>query len=170
MRRALLLSVPLLAAGCGAAPVVSDALPPLWTPACTSAQLPLSTRLPEGPPTPEVGPLEDPDEAEVEVYSAVITAVSCARKMVETEDRGALTHCSPMEAARTGYAIFDPAEEAIYLLDESAFHRHQLEAGFRGSMDASGELQGTVDGLGVLRAEEFSITPPPKPGAFKGCL
>jgi hypothetical protein len=109
-------------------------------------------------------------ESEVDIYSAVITARSCAEKMMDTGDLTIHSSCSPLESARTGFAIYDPMEEQVYLLDASVLHTFELEHGFGGSMDVYGQVKGTLDGLPVITPEDYTISPKPKPGAFKGCL
>lgn len=125
-------------------------------------------------PIPKQAAMEDwdgdEDDAEVELYSTVITAIDCARRMEEEEDPAELTKCSPLDAARSGFAIYDPAEEELYLLDPESFHQFELEHGFAGSMDISGSIVGTRGDLPVLKPDDYSITPKPPPGAFKGCL
>jgi len=120
------------------------------------------------------GPLGEWDgETEVDIYSAVITARSCAQRMMDTGDLTLGGSCSPTESAKTGFAIFDPVEEQVYLIDPAAIHTFELEHGFGGSMDIYGQVKGTLDGLPVITPEspeDISITPKPKPGAFKGCL
>ncbi|MCA9545652.1 MAG: hypothetical protein KC613_14705 [Myxococcales bacterium] len=140
-------------------------------PAADGVKLPESTRmLPI--PTPEK--LEkwdgDADEAEVELYSTVITAVACAKQLAEESDPDILKRCSPLDAARSGFAIYDPAEQELYLLDPKSFHQFELERGFGGSMDITGKIIGARDELPVLKSEDYTITPKPPPGAFKGCL
>lgn len=131
--------------------------------------LPESTKL---LPIPDQGPMGELEEEgeEVEVYSAVITAVDCAKRLAETEDKVELEKCGPLEAAMSGFAIYDPAESEIYLLDPAGFYQYELEAGFQGSMDISGTLVGSRHGLPVLKPEDYTITNKPAAGAFKGCL
>ena len=109
-------------------------------------------------------------EAEVELYSAVITARSCAKEMAETGNLGIIDTCPPMQAALTGFALYDTMEEQAYMLDPQKVYRFELELGFGGSVDIYGEIKSTSDGLPVITPEEYTITPRPKPGAFKGCL
>lgn len=117
------------------------------------------------------GPMGEWDgEADVDIYSAVITARSCAEKMMRTGDLTLGSKCSPLEGAKTGFAIYDPVEEQAYLIDAASIHTFELEHGFGGSMDVYGEVKGTLDGLPVITPEDLSISPKPKPGAFKGCL
>lgn len=120
---------------------------------------------------PPKGPLGDWDGDDyAEMYSAVITARSCAQEMYDTGDLTLASRCSPIEGARTGFAVFDPVEEQIYLIDHASISMFELEHGFGGSIDLSGDIQGTVDGIPVIVPEDYSISPKPKPGAFKGCL
>ena len=119
----------------------------------------------------ETGPLGAWDgEEEVDLYSAVVTARSCAERMMETGDLTIKSSCSPIEGAKTGFAIYDAVEEQVFLIDPAAIHMFELEHGFGGSIDIYGEVKGTLAGLPVITPEEYSITPKPKPGAFKGCL
>ncbi len=120
---------------------------------------------------PPTGPLGDWDgDAYVEMYSAVITARSCAQEMMDTGDLTLAARCSPIEGARTGFAIFDPVEAQVYLIEASAIAMFELEHGFGGSIDLSGDVKGTLDGIPVVQPEDYTISPKPKPGAFKGCL
>ena len=109
-------------------------------------------------------------EAEVELYSAVITARSCAREMAQTGNLSIIDTCPPMQAALTGFALYDTMEEQAYMLDPNKVYKFELELGFGGSVDIYGEIKGTSDGLPVITPEEYTITPRPKPDAFKGCL
>jgi len=109
-------------------------------------------------------------EEEVELYSAVLTAASCAVALAEGADPSLVTFCSPADAVTGRFALFDPAEQQVYLLQLGSIYRFQLEQGFGGSMDIFGMVVGVRDGLPVIKPEEYSITPKPKPGAFKGCL
>ena len=118
--------------------------------------------------TPALGPWSGP--ADVELYSAVLTAKSCAQRIADTGDLGIAISCSPIEGARTGFAIYDPVEEQVYVVDPAAIYTFELEHGFGGSIDILGEIKGTVDGLPMIVPEEYSISPKPTPGAFKGCL
>ena len=121
------------------------------------------------PPAP--GPLVRWDgEEEVDLYSAVIPATSCAHRIADTGDLGVISACSPMEAARSGFAIYDPVEGQVYTIDSSAIYQFELEHGVGGSIDIYGLVKGARDGTPVIQPEEYSISPKPKPDAFKGCL
>jgi hypothetical protein len=114
---------------------------------------------------------EDEDEDnEVELYSAVITAKSCAEKAEETGNFEILASCPPVEAAKTGYVIFDVSEGEYYYVKLGKIYQYELDEGFGGSIDITGVIVGEKDGIPVIEPEEYTITPKPKPGFFKGCL
>ncbi|MEW6430349.1 MAG: hypothetical protein AB1730_02470 [Myxococcota bacterium] len=113
----------------------------------------------------------DPGE-EVELSSATVTAISCARKAAETGKLDVLTSC-PMEETQKGLVVFDVAELQIYKLTAKNVRVSDLERAFGGgSIDITGIVKSVdkKDGLPVVEVSEFRVTPKPKPGAFKGCL
>ena len=114
----------------------------------------------------------DEDEAEeVEIYSGVITAKSCAEKAQETGEFEILANCPPVEAAKSGYVIYDVTENEFYVPKLGKIYLFELDEGFGGSIDVTGVIVGkTKDGIPILDPEEYEITPKPKPGFFKGCL
>ncbi len=109
---------------------------------------------------------------EVEVTAGVVTGLDCALAARTKGDLKLLSSCPPAEAKK-GLVIFDVAEKRIYRLSEKKVHRWQLERAFGGgSIDFSGETT-RVDPkteIATVSVAEYSITPKPKPGAFKGCL
>jgi len=113
---------------------------------------------------------EDDEDNEVELYSAVITAKSCAEKAEETGNFELLASCPPVEAAKSGYVVFDVSEGEYYYIKLGKIFQYELDEGFGGSMDITGVVVGEKDGIPVIEPEEYSITPKPKPGFFKGCL
>ncbi len=113
---------------------------------------------------------EEDEDNEVELYSAVITAKSCAEKAEETGNFELLSSCPPVEAAKSGYVVFDVAEGEYYYIKLGEIYQYELDEGFGGSMDITGVIVGEKDGIPVIEPEEYSITPKPKPGFFKGCL
>ncbi len=113
---------------------------------------------------------EDEEDNEVELYSAVITAKSCAEKAEETGNFEILSSCPPVEAAKSGYVVFDVSEGEYYYIKLGNIYQYELDEGFGGSMDITGVIVGEKDGIPVIEPEEYSITPKPKPGFFKGCL
>lgn len=113
---------------------------------------------------------DDSEEQEVELYSATITALSCALQVKESGRLGDLSICPPAEAIKSGYVAFDVSEQEIYLFSNKSIFQFQLEMGFGGSIDLDGVVTNTEAGFPVLQLKEFTITPKPKPGAFKGCL
>jgi len=114
----------------------------------------------------------DEDEAEeVEIYSGVITAKSCAEKAQETGEFEILANCPPVEAAKSGYVIYDVTENEFYVPKLGKIYLFELDEGFGGSIDVTGVIVGkTKDGIPIIDPEEYEITPKPKPGFFKGCL
>ena len=153
------------------APTAGDDVAKAAPSRATPVKLPTSMEM---VPVPTPGALSewegDEDESEIEIYSAVITAASCAQKMAEEEDQTILEACGPMDAAQSGFALFDPAEGELYLLDPGSFYQYELEAGFQGSMDITAAIVGQRGALAVLKPEDYTITNKPAAGAFKGCL
>lgn len=109
---------------------------------------------------------------EVEVTAGVVTGVDCALAARTKGDLKLLTSCPPMEATK-GLVVFDVAEKRIYRLEPKKVSRWQLERAFGGgSIDFTGKTV-KVDRkteIATVAVTDFSITPRPKPGAFKGCL
>ncbi len=109
---------------------------------------------------------------EVDISAASITALPCALLAKESGDLTVLGSCPTFEVAR-GIVAFDVAEQQIYRIAPKRVHRYQLEKAFGGgSMDFVGKVVAIdpATGIATVEVEEFSITPKPKPGAFKGCL
>lgn len=111
-------------------------------------------------------------EEEVEVTAGVVTGVECALAARTRGDLRLLTSCPPAEATK-GLVVFDVAEKRIYRLAPKKVSRWQLERAFGGgSIDFTGKTV-KVDRkteISTVAVTDFSITPRPKPGAFKGCL
>ena len=112
----------------------------------------------------------DGDEDEAELYGAVITATACAELMTTDDTGDAISRCSPADAARTGFVLYDPSEQAVFYLKHGGLYQFELERGFGGSIDVSGTIIGKKSGIPVIDPEEYTITPKPAAGAFKGCL
>lgn len=113
----------------------------------------------------------DEEEEEIEIYSGVITAKSCAEKAQETGEFEILANCPPIEAAKSGYVIYDVTENEFYVPKLGKIYLFELDEGFGGSIDITGVIVGkTKDGIPIIDPEEYEITPKPKPGFFKGCL
>ncbi len=110
------------------------------------------------------------DDDEVELYSAAVTAYPCAAKAAKKGKATIADGCSPMSTLTHGFALLDPSEKKVYLVKKGAIYGFEMEHGFGGRMDISGTVVGTKAGLPVIEPESYSITPKPKPGAFKGCL
>lgn len=107
---------------------------------------------------------------EVELSSAIITAKSCAEKANETGSFELLSSCPPVEAAKTGYVIYDVTENNFYAIAPKNIYFFELDEGFGGSIDVSGKIVGKEGDLPVIEVEEYKISPKPKAGFFKGCL
>jgi hypothetical protein len=110
---------------------------------------------------------------EVELASGQVTALSCAKKALETGSLDALTSCPPEEAVH-GLVVYDVAEKQIYKLAPKKVRLYELEKAFAGgSIDFTGvvlEAKDKKSGVPLVEVKEYSITPRPKPGSFKGCL
>ncbi len=109
---------------------------------------------------------------DVEVTAGVVTGLDCALAARAKGDLKLLSSCPPA-AAQKGLVVFDIAEKRIYRLAPTKVPTWQLERAFGGgSIDFAGQTV-KVDKateIATVKATEFSITPKPKPGAFKGCL
>lgn len=109
---------------------------------------------------------------EVELSSAPVTGLSCAKKAIETGKLDLLSTC-PLEEAPKGIVVFDVAEMQYYQLDAKTIRTSALERAYAGgSVDVTGKVK-SVDkktGLATVQVTEYRITPKPKAGAFKGCL
>ncbi len=109
---------------------------------------------------------------EVEVTAGVVTGVECALAARAKGDLKLLTSCAPAETWK-GLVVFDVAEKRIYRLEPKKVARWQLERAFGGgSIDFTGttvKVEPKTE-IATVAVTEFSITPRPKPGAFKGCL
>ena len=109
---------------------------------------------------------------EVELSSAPVTGLSCAKKAIETGKLDLLTSC-PLEETLKGLVVFDVAEMTFYRLEKKSIRTSELERAFGGgSIDVTGTVKrvDAKDKVAVVEVTEFRITPKPKPGAFKGCL
>ncbi len=109
---------------------------------------------------------------DVEVSSGVVTGVDCALAARAKGNLGVLSSCPPVEATK-GIVVFDVAEKRIYRLESKKLARWQLERAFGGgSIDFTGTAVKTdpKTQIATVAVSDFSITPKPKPGAFKGCL
>jgi hypothetical protein len=109
---------------------------------------------------------------EVEVTAGVVTGLDCALAARAKGDLKLLTSCSPAETWK-GLVVFDVAEKRIYRLEPKKVARWQLERAFGGgSIDFTGttvKVEPKTE-IATVTVTKFSITPRPKPGAFKGCL
>lgn len=107
---------------------------------------------------------------EVEVSSAPVTALSCARIAQETGKLDVLNSCAMGEAVN-GFAVVDVAEKVAYRFSEKNIHRYELEKAYGGgSIDFTGVVVGEKDGMPLVDVKEFTVNPKPKAGGFKGCL
>ncbi len=109
---------------------------------------------------------------DVEVTAGVVTGQACALAAREKGELRLLSSCPPVEATK-GLVVFDIAERRIYRLSSKKLARWQLERAFGGgSIDFSGTAVRTdpKTAIATVNVTEFTITPRPKPGAFKGCL
>jgi hypothetical protein len=106
------------------------------------------------------------------VTAGVVTGLDCALAARAKGDLKLLTSCSPAETWK-GLVVFDVAEKRIYRLEPKKVARWQLERAFGGgSIDFTGttvKVEPKTE-IATVTVTEFSITPRPKPGAFKGCL
>lgn len=107
---------------------------------------------------------------EIEVSSGAVTALSCAKEAQRTGNLELLLACPPDEA-QTGFVIFDIAEKKIYRISGAKVYHFELARAFAGgSIDFSGVIKSENEELVEVEVNEYSVTPKPKPGAFKGCL
>lgn len=117
-------------------------------------------------PPPPLAQVKD----EVEITAGAVTALSCALEAKLGGDLARLTSCPPSEALGE-IVVYDVAEGEIYRISRKAVFRYELEKAFGGgSIDLRGVVT-KVDGTAAtVDVAEYSITPKPKPGSFKGCL
>lgn len=108
---------------------------------------------------------------EAEITAAAVTALSCALRAQETGRLDELSSC-PLSEATKEIVLFDVAEKQIYRVSGKKVRRSQLERAFGGgNIDVTGVVAKVgKDGIPELDVKEYSVTPKPKPGAFKGCL
>lgn len=108
---------------------------------------------------------------EVELSSAPVTALSCARRAIETGKLDLLTSC-PLDETKSGLVVFDVAEMTFYRLDKKVRQSDLERAYGGGSVDVTGKVAkvGAKDKVAEVQVTELRVTPRPKPGAFKGCL
>jgi hypothetical protein len=108
---------------------------------------------------------------EVEVTSGAVTALSCALS-ARGGQLDALNACPLAEAVKE-IVVFDVAERQVYRISTKAVFRFELEQAYAGgAIDFSGVVV-AVDpksGVATVDVTEYSVTPRPKAGAFKGCL
>lgn len=109
---------------------------------------------------------------EVDVTAGAVTALPCAQRVLETGNLELLGSCPLPEAAR-GIVVFDVAERQIYVISPKKVFRYELDKAFAGgSIDFTGRVVAVdpTTGAAIVDVEEYSVTPKPKAGAFKGCL
>lgn len=107
---------------------------------------------------------------EIEVSSAPVTAISCAKIAEETGKVDGLNSCSMAEAIH-GYAVVDVAEKVAYQFAPKNIHTYEIEKAFGGgSIDFEGVIVGEKDGVQIVEVKEYTVNPKPKAGGFKGCL
>jgi hypothetical protein len=107
---------------------------------------------------------------EVELSSAPVTALSCAKRAIETGKLELLTSC-PLDETRSGLVVFDVAEMTFYRLDKKVRVSELERAYGGGSVDLTGRIvKIQKDQIAEVSVSELRVTPKPKPGAFKGCL
>lgn len=129
------------------------------------ALLVLLTAAPAKVPPPLARPRD-----EVEITAGAVTALSCAIQAKLTGDLGRLTSCPPSEA-RGEIVVYDVAEGEIYRISSKAVYRYELEKAFSGgSIDFTGVVTKVDATAATVDVSEYSVTPKPKPGSFKGCL
>lgn len=118
------------------------------------------------------GPRLEPwtGETDVELFSAVITAGSCAVRMADEGNLGIVWTCPPVETYHSFFGLYEPVEGLAYYVDEGTIPTYELEAGFAGAIDLTGRVIGARGGVPVVVVDSYTIRPRPKPGAFKGCL
>jgi hypothetical protein len=83
-----------------------------------------------------------------------------------------LNACPPAEAGK-GMVVFDVAEKRIYRLSPKKVFVYQLESAFGGgSIDFTGTEVRTEPKteVALVDVDEYTVSPKPKAGSFKGCL
>lgn len=108
---------------------------------------------------------------EIELSSAPVTSLSCARRAIETGKLDLLTSC-PLDQTKTGLVVFDVAEMTFYRVDKKVRLSDLERAYGGGSVDITGKVT-KVDAkekVAEVQVSELRVTPRPRAGAFKGCL
>ncbi len=109
---------------------------------------------------------------EVEITAGAVTGLSCAVDARKSNDLTKLSSC-PLEEARKEIVVFDVAEKQIYRISKKRVFRYELEKAFGGgSVDFTGKVSRIEkkSEIATVDVDEYSVTPKPKPGSFKGCL
>ena len=108
---------------------------------------------------------------EVEFTSGAVTALPCAIAAQKSGKLELLNTC-PMSQAVKGLVVFDVAEKTFYRLAPKKVSTWELEKAYGGgSIDVTGTVvKKDKDGVPVVEVTEYSVTPKPKAGGFKGCL
>jgi hypothetical protein len=117
--------------------------------------------------------VELPDlDDDVEVTEGVVTALSCALETQRTGDLAKLNAC-PMKEIASGLVVYSVVDRLIFKVSSKAVYRYELEGAFGGG---SIDLEGTAaaidakSGVVTVDVDDYTVTPKPKAGSFKGCL
>ena len=94
---------------------------------------------------------------EVELSSAPVTGLSCAKKAIETGKLELLNSC-PLEEAPKGLVVFDVAGMQYYQLDPKTIRTSALERAYGGgSVDVTGKVK-SVDKKSLVGVPQVKIT------------
>jgi len=64
---------------------------------------------------------------EIDLDGVTVTAKSCAEKAAETLDYDNILNCPPVEAAKSGYVIFDVSVGEYFYVKLGKIYQYQLE-------------------------------------------
>jgi hypothetical protein len=110
---------------------------------------------------------------EVDISSAAVTALTCALQARDHGDLEALNNC-PLSEALGEIVVYDVADEQIYRIGKTKTgpKLFELEKAFAGgSIDFAGVVKSIdKDAVAAVEIAEYTVTPKPKAGHFKGCL
>ncbi len=105
---------------------------------------------------------------EIELDVAIVTAKSCAEKVVKTLDSNYLLECPPNEGAKSGYVIYDIAENKYFYVRLGKIYQYQLEelytTGIKvGDLNAVAKIVSFENGIPVIEIIKIdSLKPRPK--------
>ena len=105
---------------------------------------------------------------EIELDGAIVTAKSCAEKVVKTLDLNYLLECPPNEGAISGYVIYDPSYNEYFYVKLGKIYLYQLEELYttslrRGDFSAVAKIVSFENRIPVIEIIEiYTLIPRPR--------